>query len=279
MKYIFFLIVLVSAHANAQNTLQFNKRFVESEDRWVAFQPEKDSSYTYGFIYIDAQAGLTFNREGKFTISSAGVFVPIKLEDVNIKARLEPNNVLVAFIPENKFQELKITAIPGWLEVYKHDTASVGRLFRWGFLYNGYGECAKGLGYLERVQKIDPKFKGLEVELAFSYNCLGQHDKAITILESALQTNPADAYCHKELIYAELQSGQLDKAAASCKKAIKVCTDTQYHGESCYNLLYSFYKKKDKTNFTAWLPEAKKWNAGNRQLAASIQKMEEEMTK
>jgi tetratricopeptide (TPR) repeat protein len=203
----------------------------------------------YGFIYIDAQAGLTLNYEGNFTISDNGIFIPKKIDSTNFKIRLQPNKVRVAFIPENKFEELQVPPIPDWLKYYQTDTNSVQRLYRWGFLYNGWNECTKALTYLERAKKINPEFKGLAVELAFSYNCLEKYDKAILILQNALVSNPADAYINKELIYAELKSGQLDKAAESCKIAIKVCTDKSYNGENCYNLLYSYYLKKDKTNF------------------------------
>ncbi len=55
MKYLFF-VLFVSIQAKGQTLLNFNKRFVESEDRWVAFQIDKDSTFTYGFIYIDEQA-------------------------------------------------------------------------------------------------------------------------------------------------------------------------------------------------------------------------------
>ena len=65
---------------------------------------------------------------------------------------------MVAFIPENKFQELKISAIPDWLKYYKSDTNSIERLYRWGYMYNGWDECAKALTYLEKAEKINPKF-------------------------------------------------------------------------------------------------------------------------
>lgn len=277
MKYILFFLVLSFVNLKAQTILKFDKRFVESEDKWVAFQMDKDSSYAYGFIYIDAQAGLTLNYEGNFKISRAGDFIPKKLDSTNMKVRLQPNNVRVAFIPENKFEELQIIAVPEWLKYYKTDTASVERLYRWGYMYNGWNECAKGLTYLERAEKLDPKFKGLEVELAFSYNCLGKFDNAISILQNALGTNPTDAYINKELIYAQIKSGQLDKASESCKRAIAICTDKKYNGENCYNLLYSYYLKKDKTNFLKWADETKKWTSKNADLTKSIKIMEKEL--
>jgi len=279
MKQLLTFLTLFTTAVQAQSILKFDKRFVHCEDKWVAFQLDKDSSHSYGFIYIDAHAGLTLNYEGKFKISSTGSFVPEKLDSTNLKIRLKPNNVQVAIIPESKFEELQIPAIPDWLKYYKTDTASIERLYRWGYMYNGWNECAKALTYLEKAEKLNPNFKGLSVELAFSYNCLNEFDKAILVLQNALNANPTDAYTNKELIYAQLKSGQLDKAAESCKKAIEVCPDKTYNGENCYNLLHSYYLKKDKKNFNLWLPETKKWTSANADMTRSIKVMEEELSK
>jgi tetratricopeptide (TPR) repeat protein len=245
MKYLLFLLPFFAIHAKAQNSLVFEHRYAECEDRWVVFTKGKDTSYMFGFIYIDPQAGLTFNYEGKFKIGDKGEFIPEKLEGGNVKVRLEPNKKLVAFVPENKFAELKIKKTPDWLIHYKTDTSSIAHLYRWGFIYNGLEECAKGLTYLEKAQKINPNFKGLAVELAFSYNCLQQYEKAITVLSSALEAAPKDAYTHKELVYAYVKLEQLDKAAERCKKAIDVCSEKKYNGEMCYNILQTFYQKKE----------------------------------
>jgi len=279
MKYLLIILVLTATSARAQTLLNFNKTSVECEDRWVAYEMDKDSSYAYGFIYIDAQAGLTLNYEGKFKIATNGVFIPKKLDSTSLKVRLEQNRVKLAFIPESKFTELKITAVPDWLRFYKTDTASVQRLYRWGFLYNGWDMCAKALTYLERAQKIDPKFKGLQVELAFSYNCLHQFDKAIDALNGVLEIDPTNAYVWKELVYAQAESGQLDDAAKNCTKALSVCTDKEYNGEMCYNLLHQFYVKKDKVNFNLWLAVTKKWGSTNANIAKSVKAMEEEINK
>lgn len=279
MKHFLLLIFLFATRLNAQTILNFDKRFVQSEDNWVAFQQNKDSSYGYGFIYIDEQAGLTLNYEGTFKISPTGEFVPKKFDSTNIKVRLEPNKVLVAFIPESKFQELKITAIPEWLKYYKTDTNSIARLYRWGFMYNGWDECAKALSFLEKAHKINPNYKGLAVELAYSFNCLEQYDSAVSVLKDALKANPQDAYTNKELVYALIKLGQLDKASESCKNAIAVCTDKTYNGENCYNLLREYFVKNDKGNFNLWLNETKKWNVDNDKLIKSITTMEKEINK
>ncbi len=270
------LLTLLSSQLFAQ-PLEFNKRFVQSEDKWVAFQPGDDGIHEFGFIYIDAQAGLTLQHEGNFTILPSGALAVKRLDSVNMKVRLEANQVKVAWIPESKFRELGIMAIPDWLKYYKTDTNSVARLHKWGFMYNGWGECAKALDYLERAQKINPDFEGLGVELAYSYNCLEQYNKAITVLQKALAAAPTDAYTNKELIYALMKSDQLDKAAAACKNALAVCTDTQFNMENCYNLLHSFFLKKDKEQFNAWKAETRKWCKDNERLMKSIAAMEKEL--
>lgn len=280
MKYIFFIFCLSTFYCNAQEALTYDKKFEESEDRWVAFNnDDNDSSHLFGFIYIDPEAGLTLHRGGSFTISSSGKFIRnlAQLDSISLKVRLGINSVRVAFIPEKKYKELGIEAIPEWLKYYKTDTNSIQRLYKWGFMYNGWENCKKALTYLERAQKIDPYYPGLAVELAFSYNCLSEYDKAITVLKLALVKEPLDAYTNKELVYALVKFGQLDYASISCKRAISMCTDKSYNGEMCYNLLHQYYVNKDKEHFDAWLTDTKKWNADHVERMNSIKTMEDEL--
>ena len=279
MKYFLIIIILLSTKLNAQTVLTFDKRFVQSEDKWVAFKPDKDSTYVYGFIYIDSQAGLTLNCEGTFRVLSTGEFVPKKLDSTNIKARLQPNNVLVAFIPDNKYQELRIPAIPEWLKYYKTDTNSIERLYKWGFMYNGWDECAKALTFLERAEKINPKFKGLAVELSFSYNCLKQYDKAETILEEEIKTNSADAYVNKEYIYTLTKNNKIDKAINQFETSIKAIKDCQFNAENCYNILQYYYLQKDKENFNKWYKMLRKQPNENKMITSNAKNMNSDINK
>lgn len=279
MKYLLLFVTLFATKLNAQTNLNFDKRFVQSEDKWVAFKPDKDSSYAYGFIYIDAQAGLTLNYEGTFKILPTGEFVPKKLDSANMKVRLQPNNVLVAFIPNNKFEELKISAIPDWLKYYKTDTNSIERLYRWGYLYNDWDECAKALTYLEKAEKINPKFKGLAVELSFSYNCLQQYDKAELILEEEVKTNPSDAYVIKEYIYTLTKNNRIEKAVNQFETSLKVLKDNQYNAESCYNILQCYYNQKDKTNFNKWYDILQKQPNENKMITKYADNMKADINK
>ncbi len=272
------LLLLFVFNLSAQNQLQFDKKFVQSEDKWVAFSADSTGAYPYGFIYIDSQAGLTFDYEGTFKIDSKGKFIPKRREiDGQMKYRLQPNNNLVASIPESKFEELNIDKVPNWLKFYKEDEGSIKRLYNWGYMYNGWNECEKGLEYLEKAQKIDPEYKGLRVELAFSYNCLKQYQKAVDILKIALQKEPLDAYTNKELIYAETKNGNLQDAENVCRKVFKECTDKTYNAENAYNVLQAYYIKKDIKNFNNWFAEANTYLMNDQKIKPLAQQMKVEL--
>jgi tetratricopeptide (TPR) repeat protein len=279
MKYILSFLILTFGITAAQSQLKFDKRFIDAEDRWVILAPNKDSSYGYGFVYLDVQAGLTLNLEGKFTIDKDGKFIPEKIQNAMMKYRLQPTRTLVAFVPENKFNELSITAIPEWLHVYKTDEQAPQRLYRLGFTYNAWNECDKALEYLEKLEKTDPSFKGLAVELSFSYNCLGKFDKAVEVLEKAVKSTADNCYLYKELTYAYQQKKDLNKAINAAESGIAHCEDKTMKAEIAYNMSYTYYTLKDKTSFSKWAQEARKWLTENDQLYKSLKQMEDALNK
>ena len=194
-----------------------------------------------------------------------------------MKVRLQPNNNLVAFIPESKYEELNIPKVPEWLKSYKTDENSIDRLYKWGFMYNGWNECEKALEYLEKAQKIDPEYKGLQVELAYSYNCLNQYQKAVDVLKIALKKEPLDAYTNKELIYAEAKNGNLQEAENVCRKVFKNCPDKTYNSENAYNILQAYYIKKDIKGFNSWFEEANSYLSNNQKIKTLAEQMKVEL--
>jgi tetratricopeptide (TPR) repeat protein len=281
MKHSFVLFTLFSVQLFAQNVLKFDKRNVQCEDKWIAYQMDKDSTYIFGFIYIDSQAGLTFNYEGKFKIDNNGRFNRLE-SDVEkevgfMKVRLEPNRVAIAEIPESKFEELAIEKTPVWLSAYKKDDNSVDRLYRWGYMYNGWNECEKALSFLEKADKIDPNFKGLQTELAFSYNALGRFEAAEKSLKKAISNNPKDCYTLKELAYTYTKLTNFEKVAETYTKMTKICTEENFVQETAYNLAYEYYRVKDKTKFKKWKTEAEKWSKSENQYTKNLKLMEKEL--
>jgi tetratricopeptide (TPR) repeat protein len=279
MKYKLILFILLTFKLNAQINLKFDKRFVECEDKWVVFKINEDSTYTFGFIYIDEQAGLTLNREGNFKIKIDNSLKVEKLKEASIKIRLQANNTKVALLPSNTFKELQIEARPKWLKFYKTDTTSVKRLYKWGYMYNGWNECSKALSYLTKAKKIDPKFEGLNVELAFSYNCLKEFGKAEQILDEELKLKPTDAYVNKEYIYAISKTENIEKAIKQYLKSLETVKEKNYNAENCFNILQFFYNKKDKKNFNIWYEELNKCSNDNKMITEYANNMKTDINK
>jgi tetratricopeptide (TPR) repeat protein len=255
MKNILLTIFFLSTfNCYSQDKLIFNTKFVQSEDKWVAFEADSIGSHIFGFIYIDSQAGLTLDYAGTFKIDNNGKFVIEEKElDGSMKVRLQPNNKLVAIIPESHYSELGISKFPEWLKYYKENENSIERLYKWGFMYNGWGECAKALEFLEKANKINPDYKGLRVELGYSYNCLNQFEKAIIILNEAIKHEPKDAYIYKELLYSQVHNNQLKEAIETYEKILKVVEDKTYNAENAYNILGEYFRQKNIEKFNEWI--------------------------
>jgi tetratricopeptide (TPR) repeat protein len=261
MKYILVLALLFSLHTHAQTKLVFDRANAQCEDQWVAYQKnEKDTSYIFGFIYIDFQAGLTFHYEGTFKIESNGKFTPSRPDGSNItKVRLEPRNGIIAIIPEEKFGELGIEAVPEWLKIYKGDENSIQRLHKWGYFYNAFGLSSKALTYLEKAYASNPKYPGVEFELGYAYNAVGQFAKAAEILTPAIAASPKECYLYKELSFAYIQLNKIDDASKVAYKGIEACNEKRTQAEIAFNVAGKYFRDQDSSNFKLWAAETKKW--------------------
>lgn len=258
MRYFTYLILFFTISANAQTSLKFDTKVIDAEDKWIVLPMNKDSTYTYGFVYLDNTAGLTFHLDGTYKLSNEGKIIVKKQPITEIfKQRLSPNNVKVAVIPTSMFSDLQIQEFPDWLKSYKKDDNNIDRMFRLGFTHNAWNEPEKGLIYLLKVEQINPKYSGLSYELAFAYNALKQYDKAIFILQEALKTDPKNCEFYKELIYAQMNLKQVDNAMESGKLALDVCTDKNFRAQLLRNLVYNYFNKKDKAQFKIWAEKAK----------------------
>lgn len=259
-RYLLFLCFLAGTTGHTQNVLRFNQRFVQSEDRWVAFKAGEDSSHPYGFIYIDAQAGLTLQYEGNFKISPDGRLEKSMINDKGtVKIRLEPNQVQVAWLPDSWVKALGHDLVPVWLKNYKETADSLARMVRWGYFYNHWGESEKALSFLEPVYRLNPEKESLEFELSFAYNALGRYAEALAVLEKAVKRKPEECLLYKELSYAQIYLNKTEEAVASCRAGILHCQEKNMKAEIAYNMAYTFYKNKDHSRFAEWVTETRKW--------------------
>ena len=280
MKFFTLLLLCFTLSATAQTNLKFETSLLDAEDKWISLPMNKDSVYTYGFVYLDDMAGLTFNLEGTFSVLKDGKFKVTKQPSTQIiKRRLTPTRLKVALIPAAMYEDLQIVAQPEWLNVYKSTSDSVHRLFRLGFTYNAWNQPEKALPYLERVKLINSAYPRLTFEFAFAYNALKQFDKAVAILELAIKNNPKECALYKELIYSQMNLKKIDEGMKTIEVALTVCNDKNIRSEMLQNILYYHYSNKDKAQFKVWADKAKIEMASDLKALGVIENWENELNK
>lgn len=279
MKNFFFLfLTLISIKSFAQ--LTFDKTILECENKWVAFPEDNDGIYKYGFIYIDSQTGITFVYSGNFKINANAKIMAYPLEKTSLmKIPLNPNKIQIAIIPETNFEELKITNVPDSLNFKQMEEGSIEKLYRWGSIYNAWGEHQKALDVLQKAYQMNNEFKGLDIELAYSYNRLNQYKKAIEILKKTVVVNPADAFVNKEYIYALAANQQIETAVDCYKNSLKVCSDKTYVPENAFYILQGYFFRNDFKNFDNWLAETEDVMDTNEQIKNIVEKMKTDIKK
>lgn len=259
MKYLLLFMTCFGLKASAQNPLVFNKQFTESANKWVALKTPQDTIFGFGFIYMDPAAGLSAREGGVLYLGKDNKLTAAKRPPEALKViRLDGMHNTVAWIPSNVLKQLDLPENPDWIKFYKADTTSAQWLFRWGFSHNAANEPAKALYYLDRVQKIDPNYPGLEFEYIFAYNAGKQHDKAIALIEAALKKRPQDGKLYKELLYAQVLSGQINKAEETYKTALSY-VDIDIRTEMAMNIASNYLMQKNKEKFKLWADDIQTW--------------------
>jgi tetratricopeptide (TPR) repeat protein len=266
---------------NNLTALKFDTKYFNAVDKWVAFpNKDTDSTYVYGFIYLDNLAGFTFNYETKFQIKGQTLINITRDSIVGfMKYRLEPNTSLVSILTENQISALNLPKEPEWLSIYKERSDQVDYLKQEGYHYNHVGACDLALKPLLKAYEIDPHFDGLEFELAFAYNHLGQFEKAITVLEKAIENNPKNYYFFRELGYPYLGLNKIDEAEKTYRKGIEISDNDFEKSEMSVNMAHAYYKLKNKEKFDEWANLTRKYATEDKRYLQYIDHFEQNWNK
>lgn len=257
---LFWLLFFTKSYSQAE--LVFDKSLLQCENKWVVFNKNEAGKYNYGFIYIDQMAGPTLEHEGWFTINEQGRYMAYRFRDslnAASKIRLKPSGIKVSLLPSSHFKDLTVEEVPGWLHIYQSYTDTTARLQRWGYFYNAFGESERALAFLEAGYQRDSKYKDMAVELGFAYNATERYYKAIEVLLKAAELEPTNGYIYKELSFAYLNTDNLAEAEKVAYKGIGHYKSDNMKAEMAYNVAYQYYLNKDKTNFSKWAQETRKW--------------------
>jgi hypothetical protein len=245
--------------------LDFSTRFTQCINRWVAF-PRKptDTKYSYGFIYLDEQAGFTYQVGSDFKIEGANRFIKLPDQDfekrINLKVRIEGNRN-AAILPPEALAQLGLQEKPDWLKSYDDGKNTPYHRMRLGFWLNDIGDSKQALLALESAYKDDPTMERLELELAYAYNALNQFDKSIAVLSTALKNKPKDALLGNELAYANLHKGNYKEAIELYLQYIPLYPDGHMveKSEMAMNLAQAYEGTGNSKEQQQWLEKAKAW--------------------
>ena len=273
------ILFLTNANAQENNELKFETNFYDAVNKWVVL-PKKstDTTYTYGFIYMDISAGITFHLGGSFFIDKNNKYIgeAQPAYQMIIKRLDNPNIVKMSILGDDKVKELNLTKEPDWLSSYKFSEDSVENLKQLGYHFNHVGACEKALLYLNKGYQKEPHHKGLEFETAYAHNHLGQYDKSIPILEKALKNDSKNYSFYRELGYAYSKLNKLDMAEKTYKKGISLSDSNFEKSEMAVNMAQGYFLIKNKAKFDEWAKITKTYAEKGSQYAQYIDFFEKE---
>ena len=283
MKLTIIAFILISTIGFSQTNLtepKFETKYYDAVDKYVSFpKKEKDTTYAYGFIYIDQMAGITFRYEGDFKILSGKLISSKKNSNSMMIYRLNGRTSNVCLLDESQIKNLELPNPPKWLDAYKVNESSVEYLRDIGNHLNHAGGVESALVPLLKAYKIEPHLKGLEFELAFSYNALKKFDKAIEILEIALKNNPNSYRFYKELGYSYMNLEKTKMAEETYLKGIKISTSDFEKSEMCINMAQGYFRQKNEIKFNEWSERTLKYAKEGSQYAKYIEYFKKEWNK
>lgn len=263
MKFIFPLLILTFTIGFSQSNfeeLNFDTKYYNAVDKWIAFpKKETDTSYSFGFIYLDDTAGFTYNYESKFIKTNSGLKKLPREFEAGLKSRLAENTINVAVLSENQVSQLDLPKVPEWLAAYKANSEEVLYLKNIGFHYNHVGASNLALEPLKKGYTIDPHFAGLEFELAYAYNALHEFSQAIPILESAIENDPKNFLFYRELGFSLKNIDQNEKAEKIYIIGIKLTDNNFQKSEMAINMAQSYYLNGNRKKFDEWARITKKY--------------------
>ncbi|MFT6746449.1 MAG: tetratricopeptide (TPR) repeat protein [Glaciecola sp.] len=282
IKSIFLFLALslgVQAFVFAKKEIFYTKTVEDCEERWVICPQLADGSYQFGFVF-DVGDGLTFRMEGAFIIKNDTIFKRVYGKKIDPRPNLNGSTNLVALVPYDRFEDLKISVFPNWYEsvdtVNNKKVKNVFELYTEGYVHSRRGEYMKAKVPLEQAYTLNPDYKNLRFQLAKVYNALKMYKEAIPVLQRAIKLQPKHYVLYEQLSHAQLQIGKVPEAEKSAGQGIKRCKINPPRCQMALSLAFYFFDKKNKRKLEKWLREARKYAQDGGREAKQIGEMLEE---
>ena len=264
--FILFILPTLCFSQGNKSGLDFSTAFYDCVDKWVALPTDETKHYSFGFVYFDLQAGLTFQWGGFFDTDENGKAINIEKDSTSsVKIRIERGMLQeTAILPQEKLDALGLKDPPKWLIHYKkYDEELPENLVQTGYHYNHVGASKQALVFLEKAKEINPKTENLTFELCYAYNELGQFSKSIVYLHDELKEDSKNPLLYREIGYAYVFSEQADIAEKYYKKGLKLTDDNFMKSEMGIMMAQGFLAEGNFKKYNKWAAITRKYATKN----------------
>ena len=270
-----FLFALFALSGQAQSFKGETVEFYDAVEKWVTIEHD-DGSFTYSFVYLDAQAGFSAKLGGSYSFNQDNELVK-KPQDTSysVRIRLPENPAPLTLLSDFGIKQLDLQPIPSWLSYYRDTT--IEYLTAMGYHFNHVGASKKALDYLEKAYKISKNNPATIFELSYSYNALKRYDDAQKILQLAVQKDPENSLFLKELTYALCKNKKLYEAETYGNQALAV-KNGKYKSEIAFNIAQQYYLLKSYDKFREWKMKSLKHKPGDPRIVKYLESMEKQIS-
>lgn len=264
MKYRLGALLLVAASAAAAEFPPSSHRLADCENRWFLREVADPSIRLLGFVYVDPDAGVTIEDNGKVALSADGALVRMPDTREN-KMRLiirGVSNFEIACLSSEQASQLGLALVPDWLEFYKDKREPGPHNVAWASFYNHIGAFDKALEHLRIAGDSGFRSLALALERGFALNATARHQEAIEGLQPAVKAYPDDIRLLAELAYSHLRLRDFSRAIDLYQAALSRDAEGKsvLRWEYANNVALAYAALGDGTSASEWSRKAATWN-------------------
>jgi tetratricopeptide (TPR) repeat protein len=228
------------------------------ENRWFAAEGTSGKLFL-GYLYIDPEAGFTFEHYGDFRID--GGQATVVKSDLRDKARLivrVTNNFPARCLTPTQATALGLEPNPAWMKFYEDKRAPGEHHANWAYFYNHIGASEIALEHVSKALAAGESSESLAFEHAFALNVLSRFDEVVALLTpNVSRTKSGDLVA--ELAYAHLMLAKFEEAIGLYSRAIDLGSSRRW--EFATNIAGAYERLGDTRKRDEWLNRASDFKA------------------
>jgi tetratricopeptide (TPR) repeat protein len=255
-----FALPALAQHPEARE-LTFNQAVSDCENRWFGAEAQ-DGSVILGYVYIDPDAGFTFEHYG--TLEEDGGLLRAVQSNLSREARLIHRigrNFPATCLVDDQVTALGLPLVPETMQFYKDSRPLGEHHAAWAYHYNHIGASDKALGHVLKAQEVGANSAALTFEHAFALNALEMFDATVRLLDPVYLVGGMTGDLIAELAYARLGQGDYQRAIELYTQAIDPDQGevSSRRWEFARNIAAAYEKLGDGRQRDVWIERAEKY--------------------